>query len=112
MAGQSLVRQLGRKIRELRTRAGLTQEQLAARSGITWHYTSAIERGTRGATLETLAAIAEALNVSLSELFVGVGRPLPRELKRLDAALAGLSPEEQQTILELVEVALRLKTSR
>lgn len=107
---RELNRQLGLRVRLLRDRVGLTQEALAQKVGITWHFVSSIERGAKGATLETLAAIAAALDVTLSELFLDVDQPLPRELKRITAALAGLSPEMQRAVLRIVEDALHLTT--
>jgi len=88
----------------------MTQEDLAAKAGITWHFVSSIERGIKTGTLETLAALAAALDVTLSELFLEIDRPLPRELKRLTTALAGLSPEMQRAVLRIVEDALYLVT--
>lgn len=99
---------LGRRVRDLRARVDLTQEQLAESAGITWHYVSAIERGKKAATLETLAALAGALDVTLSELLLDVDRPMARDARRLTQALAGQPPEVQRTILKIVEEALRL----
>lgn len=103
---------LGRRVRELRTQAGLTQEALAERAGITWHYISSIERGLKAATVETLAKIATALDLSLSELFLEVDRPLPRDARRLATALAGQPDEVQRTVLRLVAEALTLTRSK
>ena len=99
---------LGRRVRDLRVRVDLTQEQLAEKAGITWHYVSAIERGKRAATLETLAALAGALDVTLSEMLLDVDRPMARDARRLNQSLAGHPPEIQRTILKIVEEALRL----
>ena len=111
MSKQDLPGRLGRRIRELRGIHELTQEQLAERAGITFHYVSAIERGTKAPTVETVAALAEALGVTLSEIFLDVDRPAPKELKRISTALAGRPPEAQRTILRIVEEALRLLPS-
>ena len=100
--------QLGARVRELRKALDLTQEELAERANITWHFVSALERGTKGATLETLTSLASALEVSLSELFLGVGRPLPREAKRLSESLAGRTLDAQKRILRIVQEALAL----
>jgi ribosome-binding protein aMBF1 (putative translation factor) len=64
---------LGRRIRELRTQRQdrWTQEDLAARAQISVSFLSMIERGERVAHVETLAAIARALEISLAELFAG-----------------------------------------
>jgi len=52
-------------LRGLRERAGLTQEELAERAGVTPHAISALERGTRTRPYpHTVRSIADALNVS------------------------------------------------
>lgn len=100
---------LGRRIRDVRKERGLTQEELAERADVTWHFISAIERGTSGLALDTLIAIAAALEVSVSELFAGVDRPLPKETKRLLAALSTQSADTQRRILRIVDEALQLR---
>ena len=55
-------------LRQLRERAGLSQETLAAKSGLDRTYISLLERGQRQPTLKTLARLAEALNTSLAAL--------------------------------------------
>lgn len=107
MAADVLSR-LGARVRELREARKLTQEALGERAGCSWHYISSIERGRKGATTETLAALAAAMDITLSELFVGVDRPLPRDAKRLDTALAAKPPETQRRILRIVAEALEL----
>lgn len=66
-------KRIGQRIRELRTQRPerWTQEDLADRAKISVSFLSMIERGERVAHVETLAAIAEALGVTLSELFAG-----------------------------------------
>lgn len=86
----------------------MTQEELGEKAGITWHFVSSFERARKGATTETIAKLAVALDVTLSELFVGVDRPLPREAKRLKTALAGQSPETQHRIFRILAEALDL----
>ena len=55
-------------MRELRTRAGLSQEELARRSGLHPTYISGIERGLRNPTWRSLGRVCEALDVRMSEL--------------------------------------------
>lgn len=57
-------KQLGQRIRYLRKSLGLTQQQLAARAGITPRLLGQLERGKGNPTLETLANVATALGVS------------------------------------------------
>jgi len=54
-------RLVGRNVRKLRTEAGLTQEQLAARSGFGQQYISDLERGLRNPTIVSLYELAQAL---------------------------------------------------
>jgi transcriptional regulator with XRE-family HTH domain len=59
-------------VRELREKQALSQAQLADRVGITPHFIASIEKGLRGTTLETMLAIAQALEVPLSDLVADV----------------------------------------
>ncbi len=60
---------LARRIRALRERKGLTQEEFSSRCGISVSFTSLLERGERSPSYETLVHVASALEVSLPELF-------------------------------------------
>lgn len=60
---------LGRRIKELRIRKGLTQEQLAELIGVGERNLSKIECGNNFVTSETLSNIISALDVEPSELF-------------------------------------------
>ena len=80
---------MGKRIRELRTLKQLSQEGLAEACGLSWHFISALERGKKAATVESLLKISSSLDVTLSELFLGVAGPPAREAKRLATALAG-----------------------
>lgn len=103
-----LLRKLGARVRDLRTRHGLTQQALADRVGFRASYVSHIESGAKGATIDTLAAISAAFGVTLSELFLDVDQPIPREFDRLSTALAAQSPERQRILLRILEDAIAL----
>jgi ribosome-binding protein aMBF1 (putative translation factor) len=64
-----LHRNLGRFIREGRTKQQLTLKQLARRTGLSVSLLSQIERAESSASLASLYRIANALKVSMSELF-------------------------------------------
>ncbi|HTP65068.1 MAG TPA: helix-turn-helix transcriptional regulator [Geobacteraceae bacterium] len=51
-----------------REHRGLTQQELAKRAGISKPYLSQIETGKRQGTIDTLSAVARALNVPLDAL--------------------------------------------
>jgi transcriptional regulator with XRE-family HTH domain len=57
-------------LREQRQAAGLSQEQLAAKAGLHRTYISQLERGIKSPTLDVLAALAVALDMSL-KAFLG-----------------------------------------
>lgn len=59
---------LAQNLKELRTSAGLSQEELADRAGLHRTYVSSIEREQRNVTLENIFALAEALGVPASDL--------------------------------------------
>lgn len=55
-------------IRHYRRRIGISQEALAARSGLHRTYVGGIERGERNPSLLKLVSLADALEVKLSEV--------------------------------------------
>lgn len=59
---------MGKNIRAYRTSAGLTLEELAEKADLSWPYLSEIERGRENISLDKLAGLAKALNVTLSKL--------------------------------------------
>jgi XRE family aerobic/anaerobic benzoate catabolism transcriptional regulator len=59
---------LGKAIRQLRDKRGMTQEALAHAAGVTVGHLSMIERGHSNPTWATVKAIAAALDVSMVEL--------------------------------------------
>ncbi|MDQ3262986.1 MAG: helix-turn-helix domain-containing protein [Myxococcota bacterium] len=60
---------LAHRIRSLRERQGLTQEDFARQSGISVSFASLLERGARSPSYETLLQVAAALRISPSDLF-------------------------------------------
>jgi transcriptional regulator with XRE-family HTH domain len=60
---------LGVRVKECRHQANKSQETLAFEALVDRTYISAIERGIANPSVETLANICHALNVTLSELF-------------------------------------------
>lgn len=56
-------------MRELRRARSLSQEDLAELCGLDRTYISGVERGQRNISLRNIEAIAQALDVSLADLF-------------------------------------------
>ena len=64
-----LEKQLGKRIAELRRAKGLSQEQLAARTGYSTEFISLVERGRNGPSVAGLSRISKALRVKPKSLF-------------------------------------------
>ncbi len=64
--------EIGKRIRELRQKAGLSQEKFALKIEMDRTYLASVEAGKRNISIVNLQKIAMGLNVSLSELFKGV----------------------------------------
>jgi transcriptional regulator with XRE-family HTH domain len=67
-----LSQRFGERVRDLRKRKNWSLEELAERAKMHVTYLSSIERGYRNPTLNVLAAVASALDVSLSSLVKGI----------------------------------------
>ena len=71
---------IGARVRTLRKRRGLTQEELAGRIGRSVETLSVLERGRATPTLPVLGRLSEALAVPLRDFFepaFGAGGPVP-----------------------------------
>lgn len=55
----------GTRLRTLRREKGLSQEELAEKSGLNRPYISAIEKGKRNVSLEVMEKLAGALGVGI-----------------------------------------------
>jgi transcriptional regulator with XRE-family HTH domain len=62
-------RDFGSRVRRARVAAGLSQEALAARSGLHRTYVGSVERGERNVSLENIYRLADALGVDVRDLF-------------------------------------------
>lgn len=82
---------IGTKIRFSRIEAGLSQGELAKRAGISRSAVFRYEAGERTPNLDTVRAIAEALNVSEAELL----------FERTEADLRNQREEKEAEYLEL-----------
>lgn len=64
-----LIPAVAKAVREKRVSLGLSQEELAHRSGLDRTYISGVERGVRNITLGSLEQILNALETELSTFF-------------------------------------------
>lgn len=63
------LKKLGQRIKELRQKTGMSQEDFALLIGMDRTYYSSVEQGKHNITINNLSKIAKGLNISLSELF-------------------------------------------
>lgn len=63
---------LGKRIRELRQKTGLSQEKFALKIGMDRTYFASVEAGKRNIAICNIKKIADGLDVALSELFEGL----------------------------------------
>ncbi len=89
---------LGMKIRQLRRQKSLTQEQLAEIAGISPSFLGHIERGTRVASVDTLVALCNALQVTPNYL-------LSASLNQTDMFPDALSSGQRARLSEFLRLA-------
>lgn len=66
-------KQLGERIKELRKETGLSQEKFALKIDMDRTYFATVESGKRNISLQNIEKIAKGLNITISELFEGIG---------------------------------------
>ena len=62
---------MGYRVRQLRTRLELTQENLAEAVGVSLSFIGHIERGEKKASLETVSRLAASLGTSIDYIVLG-----------------------------------------
>ena len=67
-AVSEVLERFGKKLRSVRTGKGISQEELARRSGLHRTYVSRVERGERNISLANIAKLAGALGVRMGDL--------------------------------------------
>jgi transcriptional regulator with XRE-family HTH domain len=73
MASKKAIQQrFGERIRQLRKKQGLSQEELAEKCDLDRTYISGIERGLRNVSIANIEKLSTALGISLSKLTEGL----------------------------------------
>lgn len=68
----NILKKFGARIRELRLAKDWSQENLAEKSGFHRTYIGMIERGERNLSLKNIAAFANTLEITISNLLMGL----------------------------------------
>jgi len=103
---------IGERIRAYRTKAGLSQENLAERAGFHNTYIGQLERGEKNATLESVEKVARALGVSFETLFKHIvdGSTEDVSAKQCYSLMATLPEKEQKLFWNLSRKPLTTRT--
>lgn len=108
----SIYRTLGLRVRDFRTRAGLTLEQLGERAGVSGAFVAHIEAGRKNASLATVRKLARALGVSPSEMLADPAEPETESdrlyMRQFARIIAKRTPKQKAALIWLVKDALDL----
>ena len=66
---EEIAEKFGKRIRQLRTEAGLSQEKFALQIGMDRTYYASVEAGRRNVSLKNIEKIADGFGISLSDMF-------------------------------------------
>ena len=109
---KSEARTVGQKVRRLREKDGLTQEQLAEIADLHYSYVGHIERGTKNPSLKSLTKIADALGVPVAQLMADSRREIQVDAadvlrRELLALTQGRSEEELRKLIDAARALFR-----
>jgi transcriptional regulator with XRE-family HTH domain len=96
---------IGQVIRNYRGQRGLSQGDIERRTGLLRCYLSRVENGHTVPSLETLAKIAEAMDIALADFFPGAETPRDRDTQK---ALGELSEDEIRFLSEIKKYSTTL----
>ena len=96
---------IGQVIRSYRGDRGLSQGDIERRTGLLRCYLSRVENGHTVPSLETLAKIAEAMQINLADFFPGSDTPQDRETRKI---LGELSEEEIRFLADIKKYSATL----
>lgn len=108
---KAIARQVGARIRQLRTERGMSLEKLALECGMNPAFLGHVERGLRCPTIYTLSRVCGGLGISLAELFLTepdqeAGNAAA--IQHVTDRMRELTPCQAQALARLVDEALDL----
>jgi transcriptional regulator with XRE-family HTH domain len=105
---------VGSNIRAARKATGLSQFQLAERSGLSADFIGKVERGTTSPSLESLKAIADALHLPLRDLFEGEpgAGPSQEVLMELVQLCRGRTKEDIELLVGMAQLIFQRRRDR
>jgi len=100
--------ELGKRVREARNKAGLTQESLAEKADIGIMYLGEIERGIKMPSLKIFIKIIEALDISADYLLrdeLTSGKTFVYD--EITEKLEGLTPRQRKGAVEILDAYIK-----
>lgn len=99
---------LGKRIRALRKKDGLSQEQLAEKVNMSSKYLGEIERGQVNFSIDIAERISNALDIELTDLF-DYQHELDRKtlMKKINSLIQDASDENLQLIFRIIKSILK-----
>lgn len=91
----------GKRLKDLRMKEGITQDDLSEKIGITKNAYQKIERGANGAKIDTLVRLAEIFNISLDYIVCG------KQTQTVESMISGVSENQQAFILATVSSMIK-----
>ena len=104
---ESIAKQVGQRIKELRNLKQLSQEELAHRANMHASHIGQIERGEKSPTIDSLEKIVNALDISLKELFSFDYVPSIVEdnfTEKIGSYLIKLNESQKHDVLKIVRI--------
>jgi len=103
----AIEKRLGISVKSWRNRLGISQEELAIRSGFQRSYISDVERGARNVSLKSIEKLSGALGISIVTLFSDVSSKTVTEALHADELAEILLVEDNGDDVLLVTEALK-----
>lgn len=96
---------LGSRIKEYRREAGMSQETLAEKAGISPNTVSRIEGGLMAMSVETFQKIVQVLGLDANELLCHAGLPESgdRHIRDVFSRVSHMGLKEQEIVAQTVE---------
>mgnify|MGYP001072160943 CR=1 FL=1 len=102
-------KRIGKRVKQCRERLGISQEELAEKTGLT---ANTVERGMSFPRCEKLIILLNGLEVSADAIFCDVlEHSTSYKSSELSEKLASLSPQAQKRILQMVELMIQQETA-
>ncbi len=103
-----MLKNLGRKIRELRTAMGMTQQQIGDRADISYKYLGELENGNKNPSAVVICRLSKALEVPVCEILPKINDCHSIEakdinLKRTERLFKGRKKKEIEIAMRIME---------